>query len=105
MNALFTFTRINPYLDLLPGIGYQHSIALWKAYNKRKQKAQFLQRNFLTDAFKGELATFYFFLNKHLGFKTFANILAYFNLLDQGLFKNCIISIIFREFLFGTLFA
>ena len=37
----FTFTRLNQYLDLLPVIGYEHIIALWKAYNKSKQIAQF----------------------------------------------------------------
>ena len=41
----FTCTRLNLYLDLLPVIGFQHFIALWKAYNKGKQIAQFLLRN------------------------------------------------------------
>ena len=38
-------TRLNLYLDQLPVFGYQHFIALWKAYNKSNQIAQFL-RNF-----------------------------------------------------------
>jgi len=42
----FTYARLNLYLDLFPVIGFQHFTALWKAYNKRKQIAQFLQRNF-----------------------------------------------------------
>ena len=41
----FTFTRLNLYLDLLSVIGFQHFLALWKAYNKSKQIAQFLQIN------------------------------------------------------------
>ena len=42
----FTFTRLNPYLDPLPVIVFRLFIALWKASNKRKQIALFLQRNF-----------------------------------------------------------
>jgi len=41
-----TFARMNLYLVLLPVIGFQHFIALWKAYKKSKQIAQFLQKNF-----------------------------------------------------------
>ena len=40
----FTYTRLNQDLDLLPVIGFQHFIALWKAFNKSKQIAKFLQR-------------------------------------------------------------
>ena len=43
----FNYTRLNLYLDLLSDIGFQHCIALWKAYNKRKLIVQFLH------AFKG----------------------------------------------------
>jgi len=34
------------FRHILPVIGFQHSIALWKVHNKRKQIAQFLQRSF-----------------------------------------------------------
>ena len=34
------------FRHMLPVIGFQHSIALWKVHNKRKQIAQFLQRSF-----------------------------------------------------------
>ena len=83
----FSFTRLNPNLNLLPGIGFQHFIALWKAYNTREQIAQFYKFcvDFCTDALKRK---FKFFLNTHLGFENLENIFAYFNLLGQGLFKN-----------------
>ena len=41
-----TYTRLTLYLDLLPVIEFQYFLALRKAYNKIKQIAQFLQRNF-----------------------------------------------------------
>ena len=40
------YTRLNLYLVLLSVIGFQHFLALWKAYNKINQIKQFLQRNF-----------------------------------------------------------
>ena len=62
----FTYTRLNPYLDLFPVIGFQHFTALWKAYNKSKQIAQFLQGHFAQMPTKGS-AHFQFCLNTHLG--------------------------------------
>ena len=59
--SYFTYTRLNLYLDLLPVIGFLHLIALWKAYNKSNQIAQFLQRNFAQTLLKGIL-TFLVFL-------------------------------------------
>ena len=38
----FTFTRLNLYVELLV-IGFKLFIALWKALNKKKQIAQFMQ--------------------------------------------------------------
>ena len=59
----------NLYLDLLPVIGFQHFIALWKAYDKSKQIAHFLHRRFQRE--------FSHFLV--LGFNNFANVFAHFN--------------------------
>ena len=42
----FTYGRLNLYFDLLSVIGFQRVIALWKAHNKSKQIAPFVQRNF-----------------------------------------------------------
>ena len=38
--SYFTYTRLNLNLDLLPVIGFQHFIALGKAYNKSIQLLQ-----------------------------------------------------------------
>ena len=44
LNVLCTYTELNLYLNLLPVIGFQHFVALWKAYNNSKQNAQFVHR-------------------------------------------------------------
>ena len=74
----FTCTRLILYLDLLPVIGFKDFIALWKAYNKSKQIAQFLKEilhRFLHRRLSREFAHFQFFLNTHLDITYFA----YFN--------------------------
>ena len=53
--SYFTFTQLNLYLYQLQDIGFQLLIALWKALNIRKPIAQFLRRNFASDAFKENL--------------------------------------------------
>ena len=84
----YTRTRLNLYLYLLPVNGFQHLMALWKAYNNRKQIAQLLQRNCAQTPLKG-ICTFSVFLEYTLGLNIFANISAHLNLqLDQGPFKS-----------------
>ena len=84
----FTYTRLNLYLYLLPVNGFQHLMALWKAYNNRKQIAQLLPRNCAQTPLKG-ICSFSVFLEYTLGLNIFANISAHLNLqLDQGPFKS-----------------
>ena len=85
LNPYFAYTRLNLYFNLLSVIGFQHCIALWKAYIKSKQIAQRFAQIFAQTSLK-RICTFQFFLNTHLGFNDFANIFAHFYLL--GLFKN-----------------
>ena len=87
----FTYTKLNLYLDLLLVIGFQHFIALWKAYNNSNQIAQFCKEflhRFLQRCILREFAHFQLFLNTHVGFKNFENVFVDLNLLGQGIFKN-----------------
>ena len=58
----FPYTRINLNLDLISVIGFQNFKTLWKAHDKSKQIALFLERNF---AQKGN-CTFSVFLKLHI---------------------------------------
>ena len=83
----FTYTRLNLYLDLISVIGFQHFISLWKAYNKSKPIAQFLQRNFeqifAQMPLKG-ICTFSVFLEYTFRFWNFANVFAHLNWWVKG---------------------
>ena len=90
----FTYNRINLYLDLLLVIEFQHFIALWKAYNKSKQIAQFLQRNFaqiFSQTPEKGIFTFSVLLEYIFSLEKFCKCVAYLNSLGQGLFKKCTI--------------
>ena len=85
----FTYTRLNLYLDLLPVIVFQHFRTFWKAYNKSKQIAQFLQRKFSQIFAQTPLmgiCTFSVFLEYNLGFASFSDVFAHMNSLGQGRF-------------------
>jgi len=84
----FTYTRLNPYLDLLPVIGFQHFIAIWKANNKSKQIEQLLQRNFAQTPVTG-ICTFLVILEYTFRFYKFENVFYTFEIFgSRGLFKN-----------------
>ena len=103
----FTFTRLNLYLDLPPVIGFQHSKALWKAYNKSKQIAQFLQSNF-TQIFaqmplKG-ICTFSVFLEYTFRFQKFWKCFCRFDFefAWSRAFKKCIMCCNLSNFFLHT---
>ena len=82
-------------------------IALWKAYNKSKQIAQFLQRKFSQIFAQTPLmgiCTFSVFLEYNLGFASFSDVFAHMNSLSQGRFLKMYNSMQFAQF-FCTFFA
>ena len=100
----FTDTILSLYLYLLPVIGFQHFIALWKAFNKSKQIAQFCKENFAPMPLKGICKFSVFVDNVNLGFETFENVFAYLNSLGQWLFTNVLFVAICNKFV-CTFFA
>ena len=83
LNALFTYTRLNLYLDLLQSLD-STIYRFFKANDKKKKNYNF--RKQIVQLFKEaltETCTFSVFLNAHLGFENFATIFACFNLLIQ----------------------
>ena len=104
LNALFyIYQTINLNSDLLPVIWFQHFIALWKTYYKRKQIAKFLQRYFahiFAQTHLKRICTTLVFLEYTFTFCKFCKYFCTFEFAWSRPFQKCIIFHISLNFSF-----